>query len=64
MNWFRRQRLRHLLRRHRIPVQVWEQALGGVLAFDGLSLAELTRLRELATLFLHRKSFAPVQGAL
>ncbi len=62
MNWFRRQRLRYLLRRDRVPIQIWEQVVSSAPALTGLSLGELTRLRELATLFLHDKSFSPVRG--
>lgn len=57
-NW-RRQRI---LKRHAIPLSAWRQIVAGLPLLAGLSVAEMERLRELATLFLHEKSLEPVQG--
>ncbi|WP_435099626.1 zinc-dependent peptidase [Arhodomonas sp. AD133] len=53
----RRWQRRRELRRHAVPDAVWRQAVGEDVLFRGLSREESDRLRELATLFLARKTF-------
>lgn len=57
-NW----RRGRILKRHAIPLPAWNRIVAGLPLLAGLSAAELERLRELATLFLHEKSLEPVQG--
>jgi MtfA peptidase len=57
-NWRRRRYLQH----HLIPQDAWHAAVKKLPLLQGLGSAELVRLRELATLFLHEKSLEPVQG--
>ncbi len=65
MNWldrFHRWRKQQLLRHMRIPIGLWEQVSHEALACYHLSSHELHRLRELASLFLQRKSFSGAGG--
>ncbi len=55
--WFQR-----LLRKHRIPLHQWEDALSQAPALWRLNTEERHRLRLLATRFLHEKTFVGVQG--
>ncbi|MDR2875722.1 MAG: zinc-dependent peptidase [Methylobacillus sp.] len=57
-NW----RRKRILRRARIPQPVWDRAVANLPLLAGLTQEELQRLRDLATLFLHEKSYEPVQG--
>ena len=59
---FRQWRDRRLIRRHPVASGDWGDALAAVPILDGLSDDESARLRDLATLFLRRKTFLPVQG--
>ena len=59
---FRRWRDQRLIRQHPIAADDWGEALAALPILDGLSVGESARLRELATLFLQRKTFLPVQG--
>ncbi len=58
MNWWQRRRLRNQLRHHRIPIGAWTECTTNVPLFAGLTRQERVRLRELATLFLQRKTFS------
>lgn len=57
-NW----RRRRLLKRARIPEADWQAAVTSLPLLHGLHTAELERLRELATLFLHEKALEPAGG--
>lgn len=57
-NWFRRRRLE----RARIPDAVWRATVAKLPLLAGLRPAELERLRDLATLFLHEKALEPAGG--
>ena len=57
-NWYRR----YILRRGLIPRPAWTRAVQHLPLLNGLDNRELSRLHELATLFLHEKRFEPVQG--
>jgi Mlc titration factor MtfA (ptsG expression regulator) len=52
---FKRWRTQRILRQARIPLALWERVMDDALAHYRLDHQELHRLRELASLFLHRK---------
>jgi Mlc titration factor MtfA (ptsG expression regulator) len=56
--WWRQQRLR----RARIPAHHWQQCVAQLPVLSHLSRQELLRLRELASLFLHEKTFIGAGG--
>lgn len=62
MNIFKRFRFRYILRHYPIPQGLWLEAIGRLPVLQGMSAVEKAHLRELATLFLHDKKFAGVQG--
>ncbi|HEC18838.1 MAG TPA: zinc-dependent peptidase [Gammaproteobacteria bacterium] len=65
MNWLRRLqrwRIQRQLRRHRIPLVLWEQVVVTALTHFHLSHQELHRLRELASLFLQEKTITGAGG--
>ncbi len=62
MKWLEHQRIRHILRHHPIPLEYWEAVIKGSDLFHRLTSVERAHLRELATLFIRRKSFSAVQG--
>ena len=62
MKWLDRLRIRHTLRHHPIPDEDWHRLMDGPGVFGGLSADERAHLRELTTLFLHRKAFSAAQG--
>jgi len=62
MKWLERQRVRFTLSHHPIPHELWNRLMHDAGVFRGLSEVERTHLRELSTLFLHRKSFSGSQG--
>ncbi len=62
IKWLEHQRIRYTLSHHPIAFEIWEAVLHDYPIFQGLSSVERARLRELATLFLHRKTLAGVQG--
>ncbi len=64
MKWFEHQRIRYTLSHHPIPFKIWEALLHKSEIFQGLSAVERAHLRELATLFLQRKSLNGVQGLM
>ena len=57
-NW----RRRRVLRKHRIPADLWSMAMRQVRAVAHLSDADRRRLRNVASLFLHDKYIEPAQG--
>ena len=62
MKWLEHQRIRYTLSHHPIPHDAWESIMREANIFSGLSAVERAHLRELSTLFLHRKSLSGVQG--
>ena len=62
MKWFDRLRVRHTLKRHPISRESWNRLMREADIFKGLSSVERARLRELTTLFLHRKAINGAQG--
>jgi len=62
MKWLDHQRVRYTLSHYPIPLHVWDDLLHRAAIFHGLSAVERAHLRELATLFLHRKTLNGVQG--
>ena len=62
MKWLDRLRVRHALRDHPIPDESWHKLMHEADIFRGLTSVERVHLRELSTLFLHRKAFSAAQG--
>lgn len=62
MKWFEHQRIRYTLKHDPIPRSVWDRLMHEAAIFSGLSAVERAHLRELTTLFLHRKELCGVQG--
>jgi len=62
MKWFERLRIRHTLKHHPVPHEMWEALMHKSPLFQRLSPVDRAHLRELVTLFLHRKTFTGVQG--
>lgn len=51
-----------VLRKHRIPDDLWKALIGEVRAARHLSVIDIDRLRDTAALFLYEKSIEPAQG--
>ncbi|MBL4608348.1 MAG: zinc-dependent peptidase [Pseudomonadales bacterium] len=62
MKWLARQRIRYALRHYRISRKVWAEVMRSTRVFKGLSAVERAHLREMTTLFLHRKTLTGVKG--
>jgi Mlc titration factor MtfA (ptsG expression regulator) len=62
LRWLQRWRQSRILRQQRIPESLWQDAVTGLPALQGLTHAELYRLRELASLLLHAKTFSASGG--
>lgn len=62
IGWWREWRRARVLARSAIPDVLWRGVVMELPLLSGLSDAELQRLRELATLFLHEKEFKPASG--
>ncbi len=60
--YLRHWRIRRILRRHPLPHEAWQGVARRALALQGLDAVQLAHLRELTTLFVHRKSFSGAQG--
>jgi len=58
--WYRRWRRQRILQRSAISAAEWQQAFARLPLLDSLDAGERTRLRELATLFLHDKQLQGV----
>jgi hypothetical protein len=58
MNWFARWRRARILKRHALSHAAFSAAVSRLPVLRGLSAAELAHLRELASLFLHDKTFS------
>ena len=61
MNIFKRAQIRYLLHRHAIPHDLWAQVTEQLAVLQGMTAVEKAHLRELTTLFLHKKQFVGVQ---
>ena len=61
MNIFKRAQIRYLLHRRAIPHDLWAEVTGQLAVLQGMTAVEKAHLRELATLFLHKKQFVGVQ---
>jgi Mlc titration factor MtfA (ptsG expression regulator) len=59
---FKSWRRRRVLRRHSIPEELWSAAVAAVPALARLAADQRSRLRVLALLFLHEKSFEAARG--
>lgn len=62
--YFRERRRLRTIAKYPIPESEWEKVIAGVPLFASLSMEERTRLRALATVFLHEKEFLPLQGSV
>ena len=58
----RKWRDRRVLQHHPVDAHLWTETLAVIPILDPLSEEERSRLKDLATLFLRRKTFLPVQG--
>lgn len=63
MSWFARWRRERILRRHLLPAQAFRATVEALPILDHLTLEELQRLRERASLLLHDKTFSAAGGA-
>ena len=54
--------MRRILRHHPLPREAWQQVAHCAPALQGLNAVESARLRELATVFVYRKSFSGARG--
>ncbi len=63
MGWFGRWRRSRILRRHAIPHDVFDAALARLPILRGLDTDDRLRMREAASLFIHRKAFSAAGGA-
>jgi len=64
VTWFKRARAARQLRKRRIPELRWRQAIAQLDGIRHLTPAERHHLRELASLFLHIKSFSGAQDLI
>jgi Mlc titration factor MtfA (ptsG expression regulator) len=62
LNWWRRRREAHVLQHRAIPDELWLATLAAYPFLKHRALADLLRLRELATLFMARKQFHAAGG--
>lgn len=62
MKWLDRLRVRHTLSHHPIPDESWHKLMREADIFRGFTSVERVHLRELSTLFLHRKAFSGARG--
>jgi Mlc titration factor MtfA (ptsG expression regulator) len=60
--WLEHFRVRRILKRFPIPHETWHVLMTTDPLFHGLTAVEKARLREMATVFLHRKYFKGAQG--
>jgi hypothetical protein len=63
MSWFSRWRRARILERHLVPLEAFESAVQRLPILNGLTADELGRLREMATLLIHDKTFSAAGGA-
>jgi Mlc titration factor MtfA (ptsG expression regulator) len=64
MKWLAHWRIRNTHSHHPIPHEAWKKLMHEADIFRGLSAVEQAHLRELTTLFMHRKRFSGVQGMI
>lgn len=61
MNIFKRAHIRYILHRHAISHNLWAEVIEKLVVLQGMTAVEKAHLRELTTLFLHKKQFVGVQ---
>ena len=61
MNIFKRAYIRYILHRYTIPHDLWAEVIEKLVILQGMTAVEKAHLRELTTLFLHKKQFIGVQ---
>ena len=57
MNIFKRAHIRYILHRYAIPHDLWAEVIEKLAVLQGMTAVEKAHLRELTTLFLHKKKF-------
>ena len=62
--FFNRWRRERILKRHRIPIDIWGSVIGQVHAAGHLSAEDIERLRDMASLFLYEKSIEPTHDLI
>lgn len=62
IKWAKRQRILYTLKHHPIPFILWQAVIHKAVFLHRLSSVEKAHLRELATLFLHRKTITAARG--
>jgi len=60
LGWFKDRRRQRILNRTEINPVLWRETLDALPLLGGMSVAELSRLRDMAVLFLHAKTLEPV----
>lgn len=61
-HWLHRRRTRRILRRYPLPHEVWQEVTDHAPPLQGLDAVQLAHLRELATVFVHKKAFSGAHG--
>jgi MtfA peptidase len=61
LNIFKRAHIRFILHRYAIPHDLWAEVTEKLVVLQGMTAVEKAHLRELTTLFLHKKQFVGVQ---
>ena len=61
LNIFKRAHIRFILHRYAIPHDLWAEVTEKLVVLQGMTAVEKAHLRELTTLFLHKKQFIGVQ---
>ena len=62
LKWAKRQRVRHTLKHHPIPFDLWRNVLREAEILHDLSSVEKAQLRKLTTLFIHHKAINGSKG--
>lgn len=62
IRWFKRRRKQRVLKHYRIPDAEWNRLIESRAFLHGLDGSQLSRLRDLCSLFLHAKALEPVSG--
>ena len=57
MGFLKRLRIRHILKSHRIPADLWQRSLEQLIITHRLTAVERAHLRELSTRFIYEKDF-------
>jgi len=62
MGWLRDWRRKRVLEKHAVDDALWQKVAGFLPFLAGLTAAQVTRLKELAVLFLAEKELTPLRG--